>query len=116
MDLAAEAGGNVETTVKDEVFVTENVSSPPLPSPGEGLVILYPGRSLPLDGPRVHVSAHKQTFLVCIPRDDPLKLPPFLPAKLHIFARLVGCLLHILHSRRFSLPSWLQVHRPLTLD
>ena len=25
VDLAAEAGGNVETTVKDEVFVTENV-------------------------------------------------------------------------------------------
>ena len=27
VDLAAEAGGNVETTVKDEVFVTENVRS-----------------------------------------------------------------------------------------
>ncbi len=27
VDLAAEAGGNVETTVKDEVFVTENVGS-----------------------------------------------------------------------------------------
>lgn len=25
VDLAAEAGGNVETTVKDEVFVTDNV-------------------------------------------------------------------------------------------
>lgn len=29
VDLAAEAGGNVETTVKDDVFVTENVSSRP---------------------------------------------------------------------------------------
>ena len=27
VDMAAEAGGNVETTVKDEAFVTENVSS-----------------------------------------------------------------------------------------
>ena len=27
VDLAAEAGGNVETTVKDEVFVTDNVST-----------------------------------------------------------------------------------------
>lgn len=32
VDLAAEAGGNVETTVQDEVFVTDNVSNthPPL--------------------------------------------------------------------------------------
>lgn len=29
VDLAAEAGGNIETTVKDEVFVTENVCSSP---------------------------------------------------------------------------------------
>lgn len=28
VDLAAEAGGNVETTVKDQAFVTANVGSP----------------------------------------------------------------------------------------
>ena len=28
VDLAAEAGGNVETTVKDGVFVTDNVRPP----------------------------------------------------------------------------------------
>ena len=27
VDLAAESGGNIETTRKDEVFVTENVSA-----------------------------------------------------------------------------------------